>query len=204
MWILCSLIEVFNETIRVIKPPGNIIHNLGDKYLNSSLLLVPYHFAIRASNQPTVRLVNNTTWVKTNGMFTFRAQHDFFWLGLDTTICVNLCKTIALEVYLKNKCDQMEAINTDGLTRSVLLRLNKDLSEEMEDDCVFINSVMAPPLDDEFRVALEEIKSAPGQSEQSHLIVMLQTNGGLMETVERLVAVMRTHYDRVWHCFILS
>ncbi len=91
----------------------------------------------------------------------------------------------------------MEAINTDGLASSVLLKLNEDLSKEMEGDCVFINSDMAPPLDDEFRVALEEMKPASGQSEQSHLIVMLQTNGGLMETVERLVAVMRTHYDRV-------
>jgi membrane-bound ClpP family serine protease len=91
----------------------------------------------------------------------------------------------------------MEAINTDGLTRSVLRGLNDGLSKEMTGDCVFINSVMAPPLDDEFRVALEEIKAASDQSEQSHLIVMLQTYGGLMETVERLVAVMRTHYDRV-------
>lgn len=88
----------------------------------------------------------------------------------------------------------MEAINTDGLARSVLHNLNGDLSKLMNGDCIFINSVMAPPLDDEFRVALEEIKAA---SDQSHLVVMLQTNGGLMETVERLVAVMRTHYDRV-------
>ena len=91
----------------------------------------------------------------------------------------------------------MEAINTDGLATSVLLKLNEDLSKAMEGDCVFINSAMAPPLDDEFRVALEKIKSVSGQSEQSHLIVMLQTSGGQMETVERLVAVMRTHYDRV-------
>ncbi len=67
----------------------------------------------------------------------------------------------------------------------------------MEGDCVFINSPMLPPLDDEFRVALEEIKAEPSPSEYNHLIVMLQTKGGIMETVERLVVVMRTHYDRV-------
>lgn len=88
----------------------------------------------------------------------------------------------------------METINTNGLTMSVLHDFNKDLGERMEGDCVFINSALFPPLDDEFRVALEEIKKG---SNKDHLIVMLQTNGGLMETVERLVAVMRTHYRRV-------
>lgn len=90
----------------------------------------------------------------------------------------------------------MEAINTDALTKSWLLGLNGSLSKEMKGDCVFINSAMIPPLDDEFRVALEEIRATP-DGRQNHLIVMLQTVGGLMETVERLVAVMRTHYDRV-------
>lgn len=90
----------------------------------------------------------------------------------------------------------MEAISTDALTKSWLLGLNGSLSKEMRGDCVFINSAMIPPLDDEFRVALEEIRATP-DGRQNHLIVMLQTVGGLMETVERLVAVMRTHYDRV-------
>lgn len=49
----------------------------------------------------------------------------------------------------------------------------------MKGDCVFINSRMIPPLDDAFRVALEEIKAASGQSEQDHLIVMLHNNGRL-------------------------
>lgn len=72
--------------------------------------------------------------------------------------------------------------------------MNADLAKKMGGDCIFINSGMFPPLDDEFRVVLEEIKQ---NSAQSHLIVLLETNGGLMETVERLVAVMRTHYERV-------
>ncbi|MXW13522.1 MAG: serine dehydrogenasease [Rhodothermaceae bacterium] len=91
----------------------------------------------------------------------------------------------------------MEAINTDSLTNFHLHGLNVRLSEKMEGDCVFINSAMIPRLDDEFRVTLEEIKGTTDQPEQDHLIVMLQTSGGLMETVERLVAVMRTHYNQV-------
>lgn len=88
----------------------------------------------------------------------------------------------------------MESINVDQLSGHFLQQLNKDVGEAMGGDCVFINCGMRPPLDDEFRVVIEEIKT---NSDQQHLIVVLETNGGFMETVERLVAVMRTHYERV-------
>ncbi|MBC6444912.1 MAG: site-specific DNA-methyltransferase [Alphaproteobacteria bacterium GM202ARS2] len=61
-----SLLEVFSEVVRVVKPSGNIVYNIGDKYLNSSLLLVPYRFAITATSLYPVRLVNDITWVKRN------------------------------------------------------------------------------------------------------------------------------------------
>ena len=88
----------------------------------------------------------------------------------------------------------MEAINVDQLSNSVLTQLNHELAETMGGDCVIINSAIFPPLDDEFRVVIEEIKR---HSEENHLIVVLQTTGGYMETVERLVAVMRSHYEKV-------
>lgn len=91
----------------------------------------------------------------------------------------------------------MEAINTDTLVNSVLLQINNELGNQMNGDCILINSDMRPPLDDEFRVVLEKIKEQKDQSMQNHLVVLLQTTGGFMETVERLVAVMRTHYERV-------
>ena len=58
--------ETFDEVMRVIKPTGNVVYNVGDKYVNGSLLLVPFRFAIKASNRSNVRLVNNITWSKTN------------------------------------------------------------------------------------------------------------------------------------------
>jgi len=88
----------------------------------------------------------------------------------------------------------MEAINVDQLSGGVLQQLNGEVAGKMGGDCVFINCGMRPPLDDEFRVVIEEIKH---HSTEKHLIVMLETNGGFMETVERLVAVMRNHYERV-------
>ena len=61
-----SLMEVLTEAVRVIKPTGSLVYNIGDKYLNSSLLLVPFRFAIEATEKNDVRLVNNITWVKSN------------------------------------------------------------------------------------------------------------------------------------------
>lgn len=61
-----SLMDVFVEALRVVKPTGNIVYNVGDKYVDSSLLLVPFRFAMAATKRTGVRLVNNITWVKTN------------------------------------------------------------------------------------------------------------------------------------------
>ena len=58
------LLIMFRECLRVLKPEGSIVWNLGDKYIKSSLQLIPYRFAISASHY--ARLVNNVSWVKTN------------------------------------------------------------------------------------------------------------------------------------------
>lgn len=63
---IASLLNVFHECVRVIKPTGSIVFNVGDKYDDSSLLLMPYRFAIAATEQCGVTLVNNVTWVKSN------------------------------------------------------------------------------------------------------------------------------------------
>lgn len=61
-----NLLQIFRECIRVTKQTGSIIFNLGDKYEESSLLLVPYRFAIQATEKFNVKLVNAITWVKSN------------------------------------------------------------------------------------------------------------------------------------------
>lgn len=61
-----ALMEIFHECVRIIKPSGSIVFNLGDKYEDSNLLLVPYRFAIAAMERANVKLVNNITWTKTN------------------------------------------------------------------------------------------------------------------------------------------
>ncbi len=65
-YYLEALLESFAECIRVIKPTGNIIYNIGDKYLNGSLLLLPFRFATMACDRFKIKLINEITWVKRN------------------------------------------------------------------------------------------------------------------------------------------
>ena len=60
------LLRLFHECVRVVKDDGNIVFNVGDKYQESNLLLVPYRFAIAATETGLVRLVNEITWIKSN------------------------------------------------------------------------------------------------------------------------------------------
>lgn len=63
---IAELLEVFKECLRVIKPTGSVIFNIGDKYINSNLMLLPYRFAIQAQTQTKASLINEITWVKQN------------------------------------------------------------------------------------------------------------------------------------------
>jgi site-specific DNA-methyltransferase (adenine-specific) len=63
---ISALMKIFRECVRIIKPTGSIVFNIGDKYEDGSLLLMPYRFAIAATEQCGVTLVNNVTWVKSN------------------------------------------------------------------------------------------------------------------------------------------
>ena len=60
------LLRLFRECVRVVKDKGSIVFNVGDKYQESSLLLVPYRFALAAVETGLVKLVNEVTWVKQN------------------------------------------------------------------------------------------------------------------------------------------
>ena len=61
-----NLEEVFCECLRIIKASGSIVFNIGDKYENGSLLLVPYLFAHRMLTCTNAKLLNVVTWVKPN------------------------------------------------------------------------------------------------------------------------------------------
>jgi DNA modification methylase len=61
-----NLMNTFGECVRVIKETGAIVFNVGDKYINGGLSLIPYKFAIRAVEDKKVFLINQITWSKLN------------------------------------------------------------------------------------------------------------------------------------------
>ncbi len=94
----------------------------------------------------------------------------------------------------------METISVDRLAIGTLRQLNVDISNELKGDCIFVKSGLVKPLDNEFRYIIEGIKQDNHEQqkpEQKKLIVILETTGGYMETVERLVSVMRKNYKHV-------
>ncbi len=89
----------------------------------------------------------------------------------------------------------METISVDRLAIGTLRQLNVAISEKLNGDCIFVKSGIVKPLDKEFRYVIEGIKQ--GKPKRKNLIVILETNGGYMGIVERLVSVMRKHYSHV-------
>ena len=69
---LDNIMGVFGSLLRVVKPNGNIVYNMGDKISNGGLMLVPYRFALRVVDELGLKLVNDKTWVKQN-----LAPHQF-------------------------------------------------------------------------------------------------------------------------------
>ena len=61
-----NLMVIFKECVRVVKKSGTIVFNIGDKYENGSLLLVPYRFANEVTKRTNAKLINEVTWVKLN------------------------------------------------------------------------------------------------------------------------------------------
>jgi len=61
------LAKVFCDCVRVVKPTGSIVWNMGDVYENRSLQLLPYQFAILVlSRHKELKLINEITWIKSN------------------------------------------------------------------------------------------------------------------------------------------
>ena len=61
-----NLLNIFHECVRIVKETGTIVFNLGDKYINGGLQLIPFKFAINVLEKENVFLVNNITWNKLN------------------------------------------------------------------------------------------------------------------------------------------
>lgn len=69
---LDNVLQTFQLLLRIVKPTGSIVYNMGDKNINGSFMLVQYRFAIRVIDELGLKLVNDITWVKQNP-----APHQF-------------------------------------------------------------------------------------------------------------------------------
>ena len=63
---LDNLLAIFFECVRVTKANGAIVYNVGDKYIQGGLRLLPYRFAVKAIESNKVFLVNDLKWFKLN------------------------------------------------------------------------------------------------------------------------------------------
>jgi site-specific DNA-methyltransferase (adenine-specific) len=63
---IAALMPTFKECARVVRSDGSVFFNLGDKYEDGSLLLVPWLFAQVATKATGLKLINEITWVKPN------------------------------------------------------------------------------------------------------------------------------------------
>jgi len=77
----------------------------------------------------------------------------------------------------------------------VLRQANQTVAKLFDSDCIFLKATLRQPNDDAVKDEIEELKNVKGSKKK--LTVLVETNGGYIETVERIVSVFRKHYDVV-------
>lgn len=89
----------------------------------------------------------------------------------------------------------METIKSDNIIKELLKQKCIELETQLESDVILIRAPMAPRIDDAVRHEIEELAGLSGARNQ--LAVVLETNGGSVEVVERIADVFRHHYETV-------
>lgn len=86
-------------------------------------------------------------------------------------------------------------MKTDDIIQNLLIEKCKNLESVLEGEVIMIRSPMQQPLDDIVRREVEALTATTGHRKQ--LVVLLETNGGSVEVVERISDVFRHHFDSV-------
>ena len=89
----------------------------------------------------------------------------------------------------------MDAIKTDDFIQQLLVSKCHALESELSGEVILLRAPMAPGVDDLIRREVENLAAQPGCRNQ--LIVVLETNGGSIEVVERISDVFRHHFSTV-------
>ena len=89
----------------------------------------------------------------------------------------------------------MDTIRADEIIEHILSSGNEGLSKCLDGDVLFFCAPLDIGIDDFIRDEVERL--AEDKEKKDRLIVVLETPGGFIETVERIVSVFRKHYDTV-------
>lgn len=91
----------------------------------------------------------------------------------------------------------METIQCNTAIERILIEGNQHIGERFESDVIFIKAPMQPPVDDMVKREIEQIRRSTAHHARKlpdRLTVFVETRGGYVETVERIVSVFRKHY----------
>jgi site-specific DNA-methyltransferase (adenine-specific) len=137
---LKNILTVFGECVRVLKKTGVIVFNLGDKYINGSLSLIPYKFAIQATQNQDIFLINQITWSKLNPTprqdkrKLIQATEPFFIFAKSKDYYFNLDNYLQ---HLDSFNKSVKSKPSDKLGKKYLeLIKNSDLSEEQKNNAI--------------------------------------------------------------------
>lgn len=178
-----KLSELFHECVRVTKRDGSIVFNIGDKYLESSLLLVPFRFALNVLNKESVKLVNNITWAKLNPTprqfkgrlvsstepFFHFVKSDNYYYNLDEFM--KFLKTTRKKTMKGNGIGKkyFELIGKSNLTDTQKQMAKKDLNQVIEE---VKNGKISS-----FRMKINGIHSLPFGGQEGGRKTQMLTNG---------------------------
>lgn len=89
----------------------------------------------------------------------------------------------------------MDQLKSDDIVRRLLCEKCEALEAKLSGEVIIMRAPMAPGLDDVIRREIETVAGSPGKRDQ--LVVVLETNGGSIEVVERISEVFRHHFESV-------
>lgn len=89
----------------------------------------------------------------------------------------------------------MDAVKSDDIIQKLLSEKCRALEDKLSGEVILIRASMALGLDDSIRREIENLVAKPGKRNQ--LVVVLETNGGFVEVVERISEVFRYHFQTV-------
>ena len=88
----------------------------------------------------------------------------------------------------------IDQIRVNTFVETQLDRLAAALEKRLDADVMAIIGPIYPGVDDGVRSATEACRQIPPLSKRKNLAVVLETNGGIIEVVERMVTAIRHHY----------